>query len=496
MILLILILVPLAGGAVSALSRSRRTMEFANLAAFGLTFVLAMALCGQVLSAGRVSLWAGFLYADSLSALVCLLTAMTSLVCSVYAIGYFREDERCGALDDDEGRSLSKFREYYGLTPLFVSAMLLVSFANNLGLMWVAIEGTTLTSVFLVTFYGRRTSLEAAWKYAIIGGVGLAMALFGTVLAYYAGHSLFGTDTVAGLNWSVLASRAAQLDKTTMRLAFILALLGYGTKMGLAPMHTWKPDAYSEAPVPTAAILSSAMLNCALYGLIRFYVLTSRCVGPDFPGRLLIIFGILSMGISAPFILVQKNLRRLLSYHTIDHAGIMAIALGIGGKLAPLALMLHMIYHTIAKALLFLCAGNVYQHFKTDLFDKVKGGVMKTIPVTGIVFLMAMLAIVGTPPFSLFQSEFLILRSAFEGGLYLPAALFIIFSAAIFAGAVLHVGGLVLGPAEKSAPPAALRPWREYSMLALASALGAIAFWVPAPLMELVRGAARVVVGG
>jgi hydrogenase-4 component F len=219
-------------------------------------------------------------------------------------------------------------------------------------------------------------------------------------------------------------------------------------------------------------------------------------VGPDFPGRLLIIFGILSMGISAPFILVQKNLRRLLSYHTIDHAGIMAIALGIGGKLAPLALMLHMIYHTIAKALLFLCAGNVYQHFKTDLFDKVKGGVMKTIPVTGIVFLMAMLAIVGTPPFSLFQSEFLILRSAFEGGLYLPAALFIIFSAAIFAGAVLHVGGLVLGPAEKSAPPAALRPWREYSMLALASALGAIAFWVPAPLMELVRGAARVVVGG
>ena len=169
--------------------------------------------------------------------------------------------------------------------------MLLVAVANNLGVMWAAIELTTLASVFLVTFYGKVTSLEAAWKYVIIGGVGLSMALFGTIITYYAGHRLPGSDGLAGLNWSVLAQQAGQLDKMSMRLAFVLVLLGYGTKAGLAPMHTWKPDAYSEAPVPSAAILSTALLNCAVYGLVRYYVLTSRCLGPEYPGRLLLLLG-------------------------------------------------------------------------------------------------------------------------------------------------------------------------------------------------------------
>jgi hydrogenase-4 component F len=280
-----------------------------------------------------------------------------------------------------------------------------------------------------------------------------------------------------------------------MRLAFIMALLGYGTKAGLAPMHTWKPDAYSEAPVPAAAILSTAMLNCALYGLIRFYILTSRSVGPDFPGRLLLVFGVLSMGISVPFVLVQTNFRRLLAYHTIDHAGIMAMALGVGGKLAALGLMLHMTYHTVAKSLLFLCAGNVYQRYKTDLFAKVKGGVIHAMPATGAVFLMATLAIVGMPPFSLFQSEFLILRAAFAAGHYIPTALFILFGTGIFAGAALHVGAMVLGPASPE-PVTPLAPWRDFSMLALAAVLVIIAFWLPRPLLELIRGAANVVSGG
>ena len=494
MILLALLSVPFAAGIISALARVRRVMEIANLSAFAITFALSLIVAGQVLSVGSLSLWNGFLYADHLSALVCLLTASVALVCSAYAVGYLREDERSGIFDENGVTSTAKLRKYYSLVPLFVSAMLLVALSNNLGVMWVAIEGTTLASVFLVTFYGKVTSLEAAWKYAIIGGVGLSMALFGTVLTYYAGHNLPGSDTLAGLNWSMLAAHAAQLDKTTMRLAFILVLLGYGTKAGLAPMHTWKPDAYSEAPVPAAAILSSAMLNCALYGLIRFYVLTSRCLGAEFPGGLLLLFGMLSMGISVPFVLVQRNFRRLLAYHTIDHAGIMVTALGVGGKLGTLALMLHMTYHTVAKSLLFLCAGNVYQQFKTDLFDKVKGGVMRVMPVTGIVFMMATLAIVGTPPFSLFQSEFLIVRAAFAAGHYVPTALFVLFGSAIFAGALLHVGGLVLGPKAEQ-PPVALRPWRDSSMLALAAVLVIIAFWLPAPLLELIRGAARVVTG-
>lgn len=494
MILAALLLIPMATGPIAFFLRRRAHMETANLAAFAATFVLAVALAVRVLRGGPVSLWDGFFYADHLSALVVLLTASVALVCCAYGVGYLRDDERSGLIETGAGEGGPRLRNYYALMPLFVASMLLVSLANNLGVMWAAIEATTLASVFLVTFYGKVTSIEAAWKYAIIGGVGLSMALFGTILAYYSGHHLPGSDTLAGLNWSFLVERAAQLDRTTMRLAFILALLGYGTKAGLAPMHTWKPDAYSEAPVPAAAILSSAMLNCALYGLVRFYVLASRSVGPEFPGGLLLVFGILSMGISVPFVLVQKNFRRLLAYHTIDHAGIMVTALGIGGRAGALALMLHMTFHTVAKSLLFLCAGNISQHFRTDLFQKIKGGVIRAMPLTGAVFLMAVLAIIGMPPFSLFQSEFLILQAAFGAGHYTAGALFVVFGTGIFAGALLHVGGLVLGP-PGDAPASEWHAWRDGSVLALAAVLVVIGFWLPAPLVELIRGAASVVAG-
>jgi hydrogenase-4 component F len=494
MILLALLLVPLTAGVLSFLARGRSSMEWINLACFAAVLALAVLLAGQVMTSGPVSVWNSVLYADALSALVILLTASVALVCAVYAVGYLRIDVRNGELDDDTAGS-GPLGKYYALTPLFVFSMLLMSVSNNLGVMWVAIEATTLASVFLVALYGKATSLEASWKYAIIGGVGLSMALFGTTLTYYSGHALAGSGTLAGLNWSFLAAHAAQLDKTTMRLAFMLALLGYGTKAGLAPMHTWKPDAYGEAPVPAAAILSTATLNCALYGLVRFHILASRSLGPGFPGQLLILFGIMSMGVSVPFVLIQKNYRRLLAYHTIDHAGIMATAAGIGGPLGALALMLHMTFHTVAKSLLFLCAGNVSQHFRTDLFRNIGGGVIRIMPITGTIFLMAMLAIIGMPPFSLFQSEFLILQAGFAGGHYVACTLFILFGTGVFAGALLHVSGLVLGPATEQVSPADWQPWQGAAVMALAAVLVAIGFWLPAPLFELVRGAARVIAG-
>ena len=496
MLLIALLLVPLATAAASFFVRRRAAMEALNLAGFAAVFAVAVALAARVLANGTVSLCNGFFYADALSALVILLTASVALVCSAYSIGYLRDDQQSGALGEDASgkEQIAQLRMYYTLTPLFVFSMLFMAVANNLGVMWAAMEATTLASIFLVTFYGKITSLEAAWKYAIIGGVGLSMALFGTLVAYYAGHHLAGSDSLSGLNWSVLALHAAELDKTSMRLAFVLILLGYGTKAGLAPMHTWKPDAYSEAPVPSAAILSTALLNCALYCLIRFFILASRCLGAEYPSRLLLLFGLLSMGVSVPFVLVQKNYRRLLAYHTIDHAGIMVTALGLGGALGSLGLMLHMTFHTIAKSLLFLCAGNVSQHFRTDLFSKIKGSVIRAMPLTGVVFLMAMLAIIGMPPFSLFQSEFLIVRAAFEGGHLLTGALFVLFSTGVFTGALIHVGGMILGPGGDT-PVAARRPWRDGSLLALASVLVVIGFWVPAPLFQLISNAARVVSG-
>jgi hydrogenase-4 component F len=499
MILLWLLIVPLIAGPLAFVLRRRPKMEVVNLAAFGIEACLAFVLAAKVLRSGPVSLWNGFLYADALSALMVLLSAFVALVCSIYAVGYFRQDERDGVFHDDQelvGRFVvHKLREYYTLTPLFVFSMILVALANNLGILWVAIEGTTLASVFLVMFYGRETSLEAAWKYAIIGGVGLSMALFGTILTYYSAYGALGTDTLAGLNWSVLAGNAAQFDKPTMRLAFILILLGYGTKAGIAPMHTWKPEAYSEAPIPGAAMLATGVLNCALYGLVRFYILSSKCLGPQFGSHLLIIFGLLSMGVAVPFVLVQKNFRRLLAYSSIDHSGIMVLALGFGGPLGILGMLLHMTFHSVTKPLLFFCAGNVQQHLKTDLFQKAKGGLIHSMPLSGAAFLMAALAVTGSPPFSLFQSEFTILRAAFSGGYFVLAFFFVSFLVLIFSGFLVHIANLVLGP-DPSLPPAETCRWKKGSVGGLAAVIIVMGFWIPAPLFRLIQGAAGIVMGG
>jgi len=475
-------------------------MEMVNLAAFAILLGLAAALVAQVLRSGPVSLWDGFFYADALSALVVLLSAFVSLVCCIYAVGYFRHEESSGVLQEAEklggGRlAVDKLREYYALMPFLVFAMTLVALANNLGILWVAVEGTTLASVFLVMFYGRETSLEAAWKYAIIGGVGLSMALFGTILTYYSAYGALGTNTLAGLNWSVLAGNAAQFDKSTMRLAFILILLGYGTKAGIAPMHTWKPDAYSEAPIPGAAMLATGVLNCALYALVRFYILSSKCIGPQFGSRLLILFGLLSMGVAVPFILVQKNFRRLLAYSSIDHSGIMVLALGFGGPLGILGMLLHMTFHSVTKPLLFFCAGNVQQHLNTDLFRKAKDGLIHSMPLTGAAFLMVTLAVTGSPPFSLFQSEFTVLRAGFARDHFVLAIFFVSFLVLIFSGFLVHIAGLVLGE-DPGLPRADLGGWKKYSVAGLALVIVVMGFWIPSPLFRLIQGAVGIVVGG
>src|ERR1022692_4387831 len=452
MTILVLLLIPILASAITALLRSRRAMETVYLLSAAGSFLAAVELAAEVWGGGPVAWGNNFLYADHLSALTAVLTAFVYLVVAPYAIGYFRADEAGDT-------TIAKLREYYALTPLFAASMFLVVVANNLGVMWVAVEGTTLASIFLVAFYGRSTSLEAAWKYAIIGGVGLSMALFGTILTYYSAHRIEGTETLAGLNWSVLVQNAARFDKTTMRLAFILILLGYGTKAGIAPMHTWKPDAYSEAPVPVAVMLAAGVLNCALYGLVRFYILTSKCLGPQFASQLLIVFGLLSMGVAVPFILVQSSFRRLLAYSSIDHCGIMVLALGFGGPLGILGMFLHMTFHAITKPLIFFCTGNIQQHLKTDLFRKTKGGLIHSMPWSGAALLVGTLAVTGSPPFSLFQSEFTILRAAFGRGYLLPAILFVSFLVAIFSGFLVHIANLVLGP-DPGFPPAETCQWK------------------------------------
>jgi hydrogenase-4 component F len=491
--IIILLTIPLLECSLALLLRSRAWMEAMHLVSATASFATAIFLAGEVLQQGAVSKANGFLYADHLSALAALLAAFVYLVCAPYAVGYLRRDEadQAFAPSGDKRAVLRKLRMYYSLTPLFVFCMFLVVVSNNLGVMWIAIEGTTLASIFLVTFYGRPTSLEAAWKYAMIGGVGLSMALFGTVLTYYSAHLVLGGDSVSALNWSVLVLQAPHFDKTVIRLGFILILLGFGTKAGLAPMHTWKPDAYSEAPVPVAALMATAVLNCAVYGLARFYVLTVRCLGPAFASNLLILFGLLSVGVAVPFILVQRSSRRLLAYSSIDQGGIMILGLGFGGPIGTLGMLLHMTYHSVTKPLLFFCVGNAQQHTGSDSLKKNGGGLIHALPITAPMFLLGTLAVTGTPPFSMFQSEFMVLRAGFAGHYLVLSMIFVGCLVAIFCGFFHHVAELVLGP-PRGVPREKICPWKTYPVIGLSILVIGMGFWLPAPLYQLVDGAARI----
>jgi hydrogenase-4 component F len=273
-----------------------------------------------------------------------------------------------------------------------------------------------------------------------------------------------------------------------MRLAFIMALLGYGTKAGLVPMHTWKPDAYAEAPVPSAALLGAGFINCAVYGIIRFDVLAEKCLGHGFPGGLLSGFGIGSILVAVPFVLVQRNFRRILAYSSIDHAGIMVAALGFGGKLGVLGALLHMLFHAVTKPLLFFCAGNVQQHFGTPYFRRVSG-VIHALPWTGALFLVASLAVTGVPPFSLFQSEFTALSAALMAAQPWSAALFTAGVVTIFAGFLVHMVRLNLGSPAQEALPARECPWKLGAMLLVLAPLVLFAVALPSPIFRLVESA-------
>ena len=418
MLLPLIVLIPIVAGLLCLATQRRAWWERINLAAFTLVAVLAAAIGREVALVKRVVAVNGFLRTDSLGALVIALTAFVALACAIYSVGYFRKDQAQGRITEKQ------LRHYYVLAPLFVGAMLLVPLADNLGVMWVAIESTTLASVLLVTFYNQKTSFEAGWKYIIIGSVGISLALFGTVVTYSSAVGVLGGQTREGMNWSVLVKIADRFDPRAMRLAFVLVVLGYGTKAGLAPMHTWKPDAYAEAPVPAAALLGAGFINSAIYAIMRFDVLAEKCLGRAFPSQMLVAFGVGSILLAAPFVLVQRNFRRLLAYSSIDHAGIMVAAVGFGGKLGALGAVLHMLFHSVTKPLLFFAAGSVEQQFGSPYFRKVRG-VVRTLPWTGFLFLVAALAVTAMPPFGIFQSEFLTLSGALAGDWTWSAALFI-----------------------------------------------------------------------
>jgi hydrogenase-4 component F len=472
----------------------RRWIKEANLVGgLAVTLVLSIGTVGDFLAGSTPSAFGEALRVDGLSALVLLLSALVGLLSGAYSVGYLRRNDARGLV------SPWRRREFDALVPLYVFAMLLVAVSNNLGILWIAVELTTLVSVFLVAFPNRDTSLEAAWKFLVLGSLGLAFALLGTVLLFASGRGVLG-EGMSGLHWTRLHALARELHPLTLKLGVVFALVGYGTKAGLAPMHTWKPDAYREAPSPAGVLMAVGMLNGALYCLLRVHLIAKAALGPEFSGGLLLALGLLSVAVATPFILIQWNLKRLLAYSSVEHVGIMALGVGLGAEAATFGALLHMTYHTLAKPLAFFSAGTLAQLHRSSDFDEIGPGTLGRAPVTSALFLLAAVIMTGSPPFGLFFSEMTILQAGFAGPHTLAVSVFLGCLVLLFCGFFYQVGRLVLG----AQPPSSQRPapdpeqFDAGSAVTLAAAVLAVvsAFYLPQGLLDLVHAAARVVESG
>jgi formate hydrogenlyase subunit 3/multisubunit Na+/H+ antiporter MnhD subunit len=372
---------------------------------------------------------------------------------------------------------------------LFLFGMLLALLTTNMGILWVALEGATLATVLLVSVYRTASSLEAAWKYFILCGVGIALALFGTILLYLAANRHLGTHAEA-LLWTNLNSVKADLEPRVMALALVFLLVGYGTKMGLAPLHNWLPDAHAEGPTPISAVLSGLLLNVALYALLRVKVLADGALQNGLPGRLLIGFGLLSVLVATFSLSRQKDVKRMFSYSSIEHIGLTTFAFGIGGPTATYAGLLHMTVHSLVKSAIFFTVGHACQKTGTQLMADIQG-LVKVSPLIGSGMLIGALAILGMPPFGVFASEFLIVTTAMRE-LPWSAPVLLLALAIAFAAIFWRVQAMVFG--ETTAKPLAYSPalFPVFLHLALALLLG---LYIPPYLDLWFRQAAHMIVG-
>lgn len=465
-----------------------RLVERIHVGVIAYVFVLSLAALAQVLSGGALSSFGDWLFIDSLGAIFMMLIGIVGLLTGLYSIGYIRHDLEAGLID--AGRA----RIYYGFFSLFLFTMLLAVTANNIIMMWAAIEATTLGSAFLVGLYGQKSSLEAAWKYVIICTVGVAFGLYGTVLVFSNAADVLADPHQAVL-WTALVGHAGELDPMLIKLAFVFALIGFGTKAGLFPMHAWLPDAHSEAPSPVSGLLSGVLLKCALLIVIRFYVITAGTVGPGFPQMLLLALGVLSVGVSSLLFFVQQDLKRKLAYSSIENVGLIAVALGVGGPLGIAAALLHAINHSLTKALFFCSAGNVLMKYGTRDLGAVKG-VLRVAPATGLLMMGCALALAGFPPFNIFVSEFMVFMAGLNEGYVWIMLLCALFLCITIAGLVKIIADSVLGKCPETMAKGDVG-WRALAPLAVLFVLVLImGVAVPTPVAKLVQQATAVVMNG
>src|SRR6204780_2386692 len=371
--------------------------------------------------------------------------AGVTLLAALGSIGYVSAEE------DRGGFGGFQVRLYFTFFGLFASLMLAALETGNLGVLFVLVEASTLASAALVGLEGRARSLEAAWKYVIISSLGVTIALAGTLFLFYSGSALHLGSNL-GLTWPYLLEHAQALAPQPLRLAFLLAVVGYGTKVGLAPMHTWLPDAHAEAPSPASAMLSAALLNTGMYAIIRFLAITHARLGDTFPRAVLLTFGFLSIVIGVLFMIRRGNFKRLFAYSSVEHMGIIAVALGFGGLLGLYGALLQMLNHALAKAVLFLSSGDVALRYRTKEAGQVSG-LLAAVPVTGGALLLGSFAVLGSPPFGVFLSELTIVRAGFaETSPVFPLLLLALLGVA-FVAMARTTTGMVTGEALPSPSP-------------------------------------------
>ena len=376
---------------------------------------------------------------DALGRLVLLLVSVLFMLCSIYAVGYLRYRR---------GRSS---RVFCGCMLMMLAMMSLVTWSHHFGLMWVAIEATTLSSAPLIYFNRTARSIEATWKYLLVGSVGIALALLGSFfLAYASLHASQPTGLILG----DLIREAPNFSAPWLHAAFVLLLVGYGTKMGLAPMHTWKPDAYGEAPGMVGAMLAGGVTSCAFLAILRVYQVCAAAgpVHATYAGGMLVVMGLMSMAIAGIFMVGQRDFKRMLAYSSVEHMGILVLGIGLG-RVATFGALLHLINNALAKGVMFLSAGNIHRAYNSKSTDEVRGA-MRRLPMSGTLFLVGFIAVTGSPPFGPFISEFTILNGALGSGRYVVTALFLLFLLVVFIGMGATVLSVVQG---RPSPQARIR---------------------------------------
>lgn len=430
---------PLLTAAASLATRRAGLLKALNIIGSLLTCGAVFTLVARVLRDGPFA--AGWLYVDALSALLLVVVGFLTFTATLFSTSYMDAEAAEGHVRP------GTLPGYYALLQLFAFTMLAVLVVENLGLMWVGVEATTLATTLLVAFYFNRSALEAAWKYVMVCNVGILFALLGTILLYYA--QLNAGATGAALSRTALAAASGWLDPFLVKLAFVFILIGYGTKAGLAPMHTWLPDAHSQAPSPVSGLLSGALLSCALYVLIRNLGIVTAVLGGGFVQAGLLLFGLLSVAVAVPFILVQQDIKRLLAYSSVEHVGIVSFGLGLGTPLALYGAAFHILNHAVAKSALFYLAGIISQRYRTKHMLRIRG-LLAAMPAVGAMFLLAVLAIVGTPPLNVFFSKFAIVAAAFAAGSPVLGALLLLLLAGVFAGMMYYATRMLFGEAPGS----------------------------------------------